>query len=317
VYSRSSKPIPAASGIGWEASSLVLSTFSYAAVWAGMYVSGAVVCLAQVAALDALVRPKVKLAAAAFAFCTATGVYLLDRVKLRDEWLDPADAQAHPGRFAFIADHSAFVRGLMLALLMTAGWVGARVLTWGAAVPVMAAAGVLIYAGRPRAGRPRPKDILVLKNVYVAAGITGFAAIVALAAVRPDARLVTMRDIAADHAGPLAIACAFLAVRVLADAVLCDLDDEEADRQFGTGTLPIHLGRNRAWQAAMAVRICAAGLLVMVPIVPLWVRLSWAGVTIVSSLTMRLAAPIRVRDWVDARFVAEAVVVTVILCLAR
>jgi 4-hydroxybenzoate polyprenyltransferase len=317
MHLRSSGTIPPASGIGWVPSSQILSTFSYAAVWAGMYVSGAVVCLAQVAGLDELVRPKVKLAAAAFAFCTATGVYLLDRVKLRDEWLDPADAQAHPGRFAFIADHSAFVRGLMLALLMTAAWVGAGVLAWGAAVPVMAAAGVLVYAGRPRAGRPRPKDILVLKNVYVAAGITGFAAIVALAAVRPDARMMAMRDLAADHAAPLVVACVFLAVRVLADAVLCDLDDEEADRRFGTGTLPIRLGRNRAWDAAMMVRLCAAGALVMIPVVPLPARLAWAAVTVVSSVTMRVAGPARVRDWVDARFSVEAAVVAAILCLVR
>lgn len=287
------------------AGAIVLAAFSDAAVWAGLYVIGAVVCLAQVAGVDALIRPRIKIAAGAFAFCTAAGVYLLDRVKLRDDWLDPADAQAHPRRFAFIAGHARSVRRVMLSLLIAAAWMGAEAAAWGAIVPAVAAAGVLIYAGRPRGGRPRPKDIVLVKNLYVAVGITGFAVMVALAAVRPGAGLAAMRHIAAAHAGPLLLASVFLVARVLADAVLCDLDDEEADRRFGTETLPIHLGRKRAWNFAFNVRVCAAGALILIPALPPWARVGWAAVTVASSITLRLASPARLRDWVDARFAVE------------
>jgi 4-hydroxybenzoate polyprenyltransferase len=299
------------------AGALILAAFSDAAVWAGLYVMGAVVCLAQIAGVDALVTPRVKIAAAAFAFCTAAGVYLLDRVKLRNVWLDPADAAAHPRRFAFIAGHATIVRGVMLILLIAAAWLGASVFEWGAMIPVLAAAGVLIYAGRPRGQRARPKDIVLLKNLYVAAGITGFAAIVALAAVRPGAGLAAIRHVALAHGVPLLLACVFLATRVLADAVLCDLDDVEADRRFGTETLPIHLGRNRAWNFAMGIRVCAAMSLVLIPALPVWARMGWALVTVISSVSLRMASPARLRDWVDARFAVEAALVALILCLAR
>jgi hypothetical protein len=309
---RSSRDIPSS-----PAGSLVLCAFSHAAVWAGLYVIGAVACLAQMGGIDALISLRGKIASAAFAFCTATGVYLLDRVKLRDVWLDPADALAHPRRFQFISGHSTIVRGLMVVLLGTAAWLGARVLRWGAMLPLMAAAGVLIYAGRPRARRPRPKDIFLLKNIYVALGIAGFAQIVVLAAVRPRSNLAAMRNVAIAHAAPLALACAYLAVRILADAVLFDLDDEEADRRFGTQTLPIRLGRIRAWNIALSIRLCAAAALLLIPELPLWPRLGWAAVTVASSVILRWVAPARVRDWVDARFAIEAAFVAMILCLAR
>ncbi|HZK79712.1 MAG TPA: hypothetical protein VFC46_01565, partial [Humisphaera sp.] len=106
----------------------LLSTFSHTAVWAGLYLTGAVVCVAQISGIDRLVAPRVKIIAAAFAFCTAVGVYLLDRVKLRDAWLDPADEQANAARFAFISGHAVYVRGAMWLLLATATWLGAKVL---------------------------------------------------------------------------------------------------------------------------------------------------------------------------------------------
>jgi hypothetical protein len=290
---------------------------SHAAVWAGLYIAGAVVCLAQVAGLDAAVPAGMRVRAAVFAFCTAAAVYLLDRAKLRDAWLDPADAQAHPRRYAFVAGHSAWLRGLLAVLLAAAAWLGWGLVVWGAVVPLVAAVGVLVYAGRPRTSRPRPKDVVLLKNVYVAAGITGFAALVSVAAAGPGVGLSGVWDIAAAHALPLAVSCVFVAVRVFADAVLCDLDDEEADRRFGTGTLPTHLGRVRAWNVALAVRLASAFGLLLMPMVPWPARVGWAAVTLVSSLGLRLAAPSTMRDWVDARFAVEAAVVAAGLALWR
>ncbi|HZK81838.1 MAG TPA: hypothetical protein VFC46_12240, partial [Humisphaera sp.] len=122
--------------------------------------------------------------------------------------------------------------------------------------------------------------------------------------------------IATIHAAPLALACALLIVRVLADAVLCDLDDADSDRRFGTQTLPNHLGRNRAWSVAFGLRIAVAVALVSIPVLPMWPRLAWALVTVVSSTWLWLSAPGHVRDWIDARFAVEAACVTVILHVA-
>jgi 1,4-dihydroxy-2-naphthoate octaprenyltransferase len=317
MLSRQLKTPPMTDGPVGRSGLLILSIFSDAAVWAGFYVIGAVVCVAQVAGVDPLIPPRIKMAAAAFAFCTATGVYLLDRVKLRNAWLDPADAEAHPRRFAFIAGHATAVRGAMVLLLAAAALLATKVSIWGACIPVLAATGVLIYAGKPRGQKPRPKDIVLLKNIYVSLGITGFAVTVALAAIRPGAGLAVVQRVAVAHALPLAIACAYLALRVVADAALCDLDDEESDRHHGTHTLPIHLGRIRAWNMALGLRVGAALALMMIPTLPLWPRLGWAAVTIISSAWLRLAAPARLRDWVDARFAVEAAAVALILCLAR
>src|SRR4051812_42291956 len=59
------------------------------AVWAGMYVASAVVSRAQLTEVDRPVSPELRgFIAAALAFCTAAGVYLLDRANLRNAWLD-------------------------------------------------------------------------------------------------------------------------------------------------------------------------------------------------------------------------------------
>lgn len=305
--------------------SSTLHIAAHLAVWAGLYIAGAVVCFAQLAGIDGLVPARALALAVSFAFCTAAAVYLLDRVKLRDAWLDPADAQAHPQRFDFLAARSALVRGLIVVLLVLAAWLGTMLISsgggrWvGALVPVLSAAGVLVYAGRPRRGRARPKDILFIKNFYVAAGITGFAAVVALAAVHAgehDWGLRAMWETVKSHAAPLAVSAAHLAARVFADAVLCDLDDEDADRRHGTGTLPTHLGRARAWNIALAIRLALAAAIALVPILPAPARLAWAGVTAASSIVLRLAAPARVRDWVDARLPIESAMVAAVLWLS-
>jgi hypothetical protein len=290
---------------------------SHAAIWAGMYVVGAMVCVAQVAGIDAIITPRARAAAALYAFCTATAVYILDRVKLRNAWLDPADAEAHPRRFAFVAGHAAILRTAMAVLLAIAAALGGWLLAWGEFLPFLSVAGVLLYAGRPRSKHPRVKDVVLLKNAYVALGITGFAALVAVAAIRPGSGVVGLWTLAVAHAWPLAIASAHVAVRVLADAVLCDLDDEAADRRFGTATLPTELGRRWSMNAALLARLGASTILLFIPGIPLLPRVLWAVITAISSLSLRWTAPARVRDWVDARFAMEAAAVALILALVR
>jgi len=288
----------------------LLHAASHLAVWAGLYVVGSVVFFAQVSGIDGWVSPGARLRAAGFAFCTAAAVYLLDRVKLRDAWLDPADAEAHPERFGFLSRNARRVRALIVVLLAAAIGLGEGLSIWGGLAPALAAAGVLVYAGRPRGARPRPKDLVFVKNGYVAMGITGFAAVITVAAVTPHSSVGALWEFTSAHRAALALAGALLAVRVAVDASLCDLDDEDSDRKHGTGTLPTHVGRRRAWNIAMIARLGVAAALAGITALPAPERFAWAAVTVASSFALRLAAPTRVRDWVDARFAIEAAVVT-------
>lgn len=296
-----------------KAARIVLHGAAHLALWAGLYVTSAVVFIAQLTGWDTTVPLRARLLAAAFALCTASGVYLLDRVKLCDRWLDPADAQAHPERFKFLSLRTVWVRSWMTVLLIAATWLGRSLHPWAFAVPPLAAAGVIVYAGRPRNKRPRVKDVLVLKNVYVAIGIAGFAVMVALIAAHPDMDLPSLENLVKQQACPMALAAILLAVRVFADAVLCDLDDEDADRAHGTSTLPTSLGRQHAWNIALFIRLGLAAALIVLPVFSLHTRWAWATVTVVSSLGLRIIKPIAVRDWVDARFAGESVLVTALL----
>lgn len=298
------------------AASSLLAAASHIAILPGLYVVGAVTCLAQIAGLHARVSNHAARIALAFAFTTAMAVYLLDRVKLRNRWLDPADAHAHPRRFAFLKRNAYPLRALIVVLLITAALLGAGLFVEAALAPLIAAAGVLLYAGRPRATRARPKDLLLIKNAFVALGICGFATMLVVAASNPGAPLRDIAQSASANALPLTLAAALLLLRVFADAVLCDLDDAAADRQFGTETIPGALGLTRARNFAIALRLLVAAALAAIPILPLWPRLAWAAVTGISTITLRATAPRRVRDWVDGSLALEAAVVALALTQA-
>ncbi|HVZ94789.1 MAG TPA: hypothetical protein VG797_09790 [Phycisphaerales bacterium] len=299
----------------------VLPALAHLALWAGLYVVGAAICLAQLAGLDSLFTAPAAWRAALFTFCTAVAVYLLDRAKLTDSRFDPADARAHPARYAFVTRHAAPIRALIVALLCVAAYLGSLLINWGgvpfgAAIPLIAVLGVLLYAGGPRRARPRPKDLLLLKNTYVALGIAGFATIVSVSATTErGGSLADFARTLAAHTLPLACSAAHLVIRVFADAALCDLDDEDADRHYGTDTLATHLGRRRAWNTALTIRLLLAAAIALTPLFPTTARLAWATVTVISSTALRLAAPAHLRDWVDARLFVEALAVAIILAL--
>jgi hypothetical protein len=294
-----------------------LAATSHLAVWPGLYVAASAIYAAQVS--GASLGARTWGVALGFAFLTAAGVYLFDRVKVRDEWLDPADAAAHPARDAFVREHAGRLRVLAAGLLLGASVLGlllpgiARVF---AAAPLLALVGVVIYAGRPRASRARPKDVLVVKNLYIAIGITGFACtLVALVLAAHAGSAGEFGTLVRPLAGPLALTASTLLVRVFADAALCDLDDQHADHRFGTVTLATRYGREPAWNLAMGARLISAAALAAIPVGPAHARWAWGAVTVVSSVWLRLAAPRHVRDWVDARFALEAACVAAILAI--
>lgn len=286
-----------------------MRALSHLALWPGLYVASGVVYILQLIPPEAATSGDVSHLrpwwCLAFAFLTGVGTYLLDRVKLRNAWLDPADERAHPQRYSFIARHATPVRISAFACLIVAmviAWTRASQ-HWLLAIPMVSAAGVVAYAAKPRRITPRLKDVLVVKNAYVSGGIAGFGAVVAWCWFHMGIQSL------ADVWPVWAFATATLAARVFADAVLCDLDDEAADRQFGTTTFPTTLGRTNAWNAAMVLRLAIAAALIAVPLGPVRARVAWAAATVTSSVGLRVMKPRKVRDWVDARFALEATAV--------
>jgi 4-hydroxybenzoate polyprenyltransferase len=293
----------------------VLRALSHLALYPALYAAASIPFLFH---FTGRVPPARTLALAiVVTFLTALGAYLLDRVKLRAAWLDPADIAAEPRRYRFLTARLIPVRCLALLSLVLATVTAALLPTpvragvpqhWPMLLPLLSAVGVTAYAHRARRTLPRPKDVLLIKNAYTAAGITGFASLVVLAS-QPTlpADLPAML--------PLCLAGVTLFARVFADAVLCDLDDAETDRLHGTATLATAFGRRRAWNIALAVRLALAGVLLIIPTAPLTVRALWAGVTMLSSVGLRLLAPPDFSDWIDARFAVEAAAVSLILWL--
>ena len=307
----------------------MIRSLAHLALFAAVYVAAAVVCAAQLTSAQAALTPGVLL----YAWSTALLAYLLDRVKLRDGWLDPADREAHPDRFAFLYAHRRAARLLMAGagvVSLVSGWMLHPTPPVATAGTVATIAGVLLYAGRPRThgARPRVKDRFVVKNLFVGAGIAGFAVLIVWLAAAWRGGAGDGGLAASDAAGLLArlasppipplllvLVFVYLTLRVYADAVLCDIDDEDSDRAHGTRTLPTRLGGDRAWDIAMWLRLALAASLLLWPVGPFAARAAWAGFSAAGTIALRWWRPAKIRDLVDARFGVEAACVWVILTL--
>lgn len=279
-----------------------------------MYVAAAMVCLWQLSGVGAGVLPPWE-ALVAVALM-ASGTYALDRVKLRNEWIDPADRMAQPERYAFIEGHATWVRWAAVACIVAGSAIGIRVSALAPVTGLLAAAGVVIYAPRPRRFGARLKDVAGLKNVYVAGGITGFCGLVAImAAAHGDSSAA--RAIVESRWPALACACALTAARVLLDAALCDLDDMESDRAHGTITLPTLVGNELAWTLTGAARIATLGATMACPWCPWPARVAWTLAGAAGMIALRARRPGRIRDFVDLRLVGVAAGATLGLWLGR
>ncbi|HMN42411.1 MAG TPA: hypothetical protein PKE29_16335, partial [Phycisphaerales bacterium] len=144
-------------------------------VFAGLYVAAAAVMFWQMAGVGNEVLPP--WAAVCAVGMIASGVYALDRVKIRDSWMDPADRAAQPERYAFIAGHSRAVRVAGALCIVAGSLVGLGVSVWSPVAGALAAAGVLAYAPRGRGRARRLKDVAGIKNLYVAGGIAGLGGV--------------------------------------------------------------------------------------------------------------------------------------------
>lgn len=249
----------------------------------------------------------------AFVVLVAFAVYLLDRVKWRDGWIDPADLEAHPRRQQRLLRHRGGWRLLAAAALLAATvagwWSGESLATrWLAAVPAAAAFGAFLYGGRPRGSIARPKDLIWLKNLAVAAAIAALA-IAATLAFRGEG-VTPFEALDALAAPQLALAALAISARVAGDAIWCDLDDADADRHHRTESVPSRLGARAAW--TMGLLACLAGAALAVAARPDAFGLTAAGMATIGSIALSLRRPSRVRDLAEARLAIEASVLVVL-----
>jgi 4-hydroxybenzoate polyprenyltransferase len=166
--------------------------------------------------------------------------HLLDRAKPLAAWNDPADRMANPRRDAFVQRYRLAMNFLTGSLGLSACILAMFIEPWLVVLVPAGAIAVVVYGSRPSdSRRPRPKDVLVLKNA-----LTGlaYATLIgcALWAALPD------------RTG-LWPALAIVALVVAADAILSDIDDRPADEAFGTRTVPVLAGRRRATLAAAGI----------------------------------------------------------------
>lgn len=236
----------------------IVSILGHLAVPVGLYLAGCVACV--LTGLGVLIEHGAAAAwALAGAFLAGQSMYLLDRVKLCDAWLDPADEAAQPERFAFLARHSNFIRVLVAVDAAAAMAIAALIHPMLPLAVAGLLASIVLYAGLPRTasspeqrGRRRLKDILVIKNIAVAGGITAYSLAVAWTLA------VTGSQHTPDRRAWI-WAGGFVFLHVLADALLCDIDDAPSDQRFGTRTL--------AWRWGSGPTRCLAVFVVLVALV--------------------------------------------------
>ncbi|MEM9373526.1 MAG: hypothetical protein AAGA55_07765 [Planctomycetota bacterium] len=270
----------------------MLETIGHLAVWPGAYAVGVLGLLVWLQPIQtaAISRRDAWLAAILMFLCAHAG-YLLDRAKLADRLLDPSDRASNPSRYGLFANHGHRIRVVAIAELLAGSIVGATLHPPLAAIPPAVAIGVTLYAGRPaNSGRPRPKDLRLLKAPMIATAHVALAAAVATAIAGTGSILTP---------GTLA-----LWMLVAGDAILCDLDDLEADRAYGTRSVPVMFGARVAWAMAIVATAISAVLV--------WLTrgglpsLCFALLLAASLFATRLL-PKR-KDYIDARLMVVAII---------
>ncbi len=270
-------------------------------LWPGLYAMAAVCCYLELVGLRRAGEPWASGIIAVG--LTTTAIYLLDRVKFRREWIDPADCFALPGRYEFLCRHQRICRFIAIAMLAAGAIFGARVSIFAPIAVCGGALSALLYAGAPRGCFPRIKDLPWLKNLYTAGGLVCFVAAAAFA--------INQRFAAPGwHLQAALAGVALLFARVFLDAALCDVNDEEADRLFGTSTSATRLGGDRARRWATVANMLIPLTLLMVNPIPFAARAGWAAAWLGSGALLPVISKEKLADFVDVRFAVEAILAT-------
>jgi 4-hydroxybenzoate polyprenyltransferase len=193
-------------------------------------------------------------------FLVIYSIYSLDRVTELD-----ADSLTHPERARFSRRHARLIRGSALAAYALALALAGTRGGWSVAVTLLPLAALLLYSfpflPRPvarRVGFSRLKEVLFLKNLWVAGTLTATSTLLAVVVhggVREGAPLLAM--------------AAFLLGRWLVNVILFDVRDEAGDRANGLRTVPVVLGRARTLRLLHGVNALLALLTLAVPLLGL------------------------------------------------
>ena len=189
-------------------------------------------------------------------------VYSLDRAADAD-----ADGLTHPERARFSRRNARRMRAASLAAYALALVLAATRGGWAVAVALLPLVALLLYSFRivpPRLARhlgfARIKEVLVLKNVWVAATLAG------------TATLLPITNADATPRWPAAAAMGgFLFGRWWLNTLVFDLRDEAGDRANGLRTVPVVLGRARTLRLLHAANVAFAAATLAVPLLG-WAR---------------------------------------------
>ncbi len=254
------------------------------AVWAGLFAVG---CVLQ---FMVLAGAGVRLWPLGVAFLLTVGTYLLDRVGPWPAMPDRADVSSVPDRVRFLRRRVPGVRlvaGLVLVLAVILIWARAPRLALLVPASVL---GLIAYAHTP--GRWRLKDRLLVKNIAVGSSLT-LMAVVLVWSTQPVPQLRGL------------CSAVLVAVTACAAAILCDLDDAEADARRGTRTVPNTFGAAATWWTAECL-VAAVGvgtvLLAWRDIVPWRAAMPVAVAPVLVVAAMHVWRPRHVRDLVDVTF---------------
>lgn len=227
-------------------------------------------------------------------FC-AHSCYLLDRIKVSDARLDPSDAAAQPDRYRFITKHTSTLRTLVVLDVLIATLIASQIWMPLLPVPLIGVICVHLYAGRPAApDNPRIKDFPALKGIVIAGAHTALAY---ATAVGGTGSIDTLAETTA------VLSLLIVATMILADAVLCDLDDLRADRAYATKSVPVLIGRSSAWRLALIAHLGAGIGLIVLESRSAGAIVFVTGIIVSDVLFVFVE---RQRDWVDARLLLLA-----------
>ena len=222
-----------------------------------------------------------------FIILCAHSCYLLDRAKISDHRQDPADALALPERALLFSRHAPALRALILSQLLVGTIIGFFLHPAIALIPTVALGVVHLYAGRSATpSNPRLKDLPALKAFVIA---TGHLSLCIAVIWSQNHQLIADMS----WQGWLAIAGAWSFVA--GDAVLCDIDDHDADKLYSTQSLAVLFGTRVAWVLALC-------LLLINPLT-LWIA-HRAGIEVGFAIilcTVLTRKNTNHRDFVDAR----------------
>ncbi len=283
----------------------LLAAAGHLAVWVGLYFAAAYASAAIL--LGKTIQTNALLAAC----CAGVGLYLLDRLKLHDGLLDPADLAADQQRHGFLRSRRRVLRVTAWCVLALGTVLVVSIRPTDAVLPLVGILGVLSYSHAPKSRR-RPKDVLLLKNLMPGIAIGGLGVI--LAAQSPTlAAHAAGRDRALVVVGVLVV----LVLVVAADAMLCDLDDVAADRSARTATVPVRRGTAATWNIALAMHACAGAFAVVVGIRRgvLAEAAVWTAANLGLTVLLRLIRPVRIRDLVDLKLPAATLIAVVVALL--